>query len=439
MKNTKRNSRAGSALIMVLVVVTGLLVMLAAVGRVALSHKTEVVRDVDDRRAFYLAEAGLTEAIVSMRRGASGSVGTATTPALLGGGVFWAEASDIGGGRTQIDVAALHGSGRSALQAVVESDGQTPLFEAVLSSRNQLTLNAGVQIDSFDSAVGTYASQAVNPVNGQTIANTNGDVSSNADIVLNANAMVFGDATPGPGHSVSLAATGSYVHGSTTPAQAPLTFPPIQVPNVPSAGGYSVPNNGTATLPSGTHGFSTLDIGKDGRLIVQGPADIVVDHFVGGKDAFLEIDATNGPVTFFVNQSYTHTNGFEAVPSTNSEMAVAFLISGTQPILFPSGSQVRGAYYAPDADITFTSSNEAWGSFVGNTVSMSSGTHFHFDETLMRHWNVDDGSNADTMNILVWRTRDFWRTDLLSDRRDPFAAMGLVRANLQPPSASWIF
>ncbi len=46
------------------------------------------------------------------------------------------------------------------------------------------------------------ASQAVNthPVTGDTYANADGSLGSNADISINGNVTVLGSAIPGPGH-----------------------------------------------------------------------------------------------------------------------------------------------------------------------------------------------------------------------------------------------
>src|SRR6185503_7556709 len=235
-----------------------------------------------------------------------------------------------------------------------------PLFVATLNSKDVMTLNEGVMIDSFDSAQGPYASQAVNSGHGYTYAGANGDVRSNADIVLNARATVFGDATPGPTSGVSFA-TGSFVSGAIEPAQEPFVFPPIEFPTFTPQGNYTVAPLGTRTLGPGNYDFDAFTIGKDARLTITGPATIVVDSFTGGKTAKLDIDATNGPVTFHVRGAYTHISGFQCNAVGSSPMALAFLVDGTQNIVFPSATKVRGAYYAPNANILFASGNECFG------------------------------------------------------------------------------
>jgi hypothetical protein len=417
-------------------VVAGLVSIGLVYGVTARAGQRRVDSRMDDLRASNIAEAAVAEAMTALSMSASGNIATPGQPAYLDQGVLWVQSTPVVGEMYRLQAVAMHGSGRAALDVHVERLPEDPLFYAVLNSREQLTLNADVTIDSFDSKAGSYASQAVNTTNGRTHANTEGDVASNQGIVLNANAMVLGDAIPGPGYGVSFA-TGSHVSGSTNPAAAPFAFPPIVTPNVPKTGSLSVNPGSSLFLPSGSHGLTNLSIGKNATLTVQGPAELVLDDFSGGKDATLEIDATNGPVTIYVAGSYTHYNGFEAVPISGSPMALAFMIEGTQDLIFPSASKIRGAYYAPKANITFTSNNEAWGAFAGNRVDMSSTMSFHYDESLADYWNNSSGGSAIPVAVRSWMPAEV-PAALRSDRRDPFQLLGLAPTALKSPADSWL-
>ena len=39
--------------------------------------------------------------------------------------------------------------------------------------------------------------------------------------------------------------------------------------------------------------------------------------------------------------------------------------------MFPSATNIRGAYYLPDANILFSNNNECWGSFAANQIAMT--------------------------------------------------------------------
>jgi hypothetical protein len=439
MRHAKRGPEetAGSALVPVLVVLMTLFVMGYAFFLTAWSNQKSAQDELDEQRAFYLAEAGLHEAFEAVRDGRSGVVGSVAAPALLGGGVLWTVVTDIDAERKEIVSTALAGRGRKALAAVIHmAPDQPPLFVATLNSKETLTLNAGVTIDSFDSEIGTYASQMVNTGQGRPYAAANGDVRSNQDIIANANAVVFGDATPGPSYGVQLS-TGSYIDGSIVPSPEPFDFAPISFPTFAPQGNYMVPTAGNATLAAGNYDFDAFSIAKDATLNVTGPATIVVDSFTGGKAGKLMIDATNGPVTFFVRGTYTHLSGFAADAVTGSEMALAFLVDAPQDVVFPSAAKIRGAYYVPNANITFSSTSECWGAFAANRIDMSNDMKFHFDETLMRHWSGNSGNAGDRLSVLAWSPTGVQPASLVRDRRDPLLVLGLDADDLLPPNEAW--
>ena len=246
MKNLKTNTgghgcEGGSAIVMSMLMMVGMLVLTFSMFRIAGSASDRLSGGLGDRRALFLAETGLHEAYESIRNGGDGSVGSLADPAYFGGGVLWVDATDLGGNRTRLVSTGMAGSGRMALEAVVEySGGDAPIFQATLNSKEQLTLNSSVLIDSYDSALGDYASQATNLTNTHVHANTNGDVRSNEGIVLNSLATVFGDAVPGAGFSVTFN-NGSYVSGSTAQASTAFVFPPIDYPVLPAAAAVARP------------------------------------------------------------------------------------------------------------------------------------------------------------------------------------------------------
>jgi hypothetical protein len=428
--------RAGAALIGVLLILTTLLGLIAAFHQVTERRARERAASADERLAFYLAETALNEGMTAVRAGSSGAIGSQVAPAYFGGGVFWVEATDLGSARTRLAATALAGTGRAALEAVVEIHTQEPLFEAVLNSKKPLGMASKVVVDSFESKLGSYASQATNHYGAYTYAKANGDVASNEGIHFASSATVFGDATPGPGYSCAFS-SGNYVSGSIAAATTPFTFPAIKVPSVPITGNMVVPANGTSTLTAGTYGFTDVSIGTKSKLKVQGPAKIICTNFTGEMLGKLEIDATNGPVTFYVQGDYTHVNKFEAISTPGSPMALAFMISSPDNISFPPNSKLRGAYYAPNADITFTGGDEIWGAFAANSIGMAASTKFHFDESLQDYWNNAAG-NGDPLELLVWRKVGVMPHSLVLDHRDPYTVLGVQKSALLSPAQSWL-
>jgi hypothetical protein len=117
-------------------------------------------------------------------------------------------------------------------------------------------------------------------------------------------------------------------------------------------------------------------------------------------------------------------------------MALAFMVTAVQDITFPSGSKVRGAYYAPSSRITFTASNEAWGAFGGKRIDMAANMKFHYDEELIKHWTGGKKKGGDYMKVLAW-TRDEVVGPMARDRRDPFMLVGTAANQLPSPASAW--
>ena len=157
-RTTRVERRRGSALFASLIVVmvvaslgAGLIQMHGAISR-------RQLQSIDTKRALYMAEAGLSEALLAITHGKSGNVGTADEPAAFGDGVFWTEAVEEGDDRVAVVSHGLCGSGRFSLSMVLQRN----ISEiAALGAFGQagITVDKGAIVDGYDSTLGTYASQ----------------------------------------------------------------------------------------------------------------------------------------------------------------------------------------------------------------------------------------------------------------------------------------
>ena len=165
-------SRRGGALPYMTIIVFALMTVTLAFQVNSLASKRRVEAVQHDLRARTCLDAAIAESMTAI---ASTATNPASGPRVHGAGrqperpghagrrrLLGRPAGRLGGNRFQLNAVALAGSGRAAAEVVVEVDVQAPLFQAVLNSDEQLTLNSGVSIDSYDSFVGDYASQAVN-------------------------------------------------------------------------------------------------------------------------------------------------------------------------------------------------------------------------------------------------------------------------------------
>src|SRR5262245_54463958 len=294
--------RRGNTLLTVVILMGTMTVLALVFVRVGQRMTAEQLGNVETARTAYLAEAGISEALEAIRSGKSGNVGQSDNPAYLGGGVIWVEATDLGGGRTQLDSMAMKDSGRAALRVVVEDEGggapavvdpPNDGFIGMLFSNKHMQLRQNVMIDSYDSSLGTYGSQTTNHYGATTYAGSKGSAQSNSGIQLDNNAKVFGDVHCGPGISPTLAGS-AYVAGSQAPNPKTIPLAQIPVPVVLPSGLYSVGNNATKTINPGTYHFLNMTQGKFSTLKVVGPATLVIDGYTTGVSATMELDCTNG-------------------------------------------------------------------------------------------------------------------------------------------------
>ena len=452
----KSRDRRGSTLVTVVVLVGALTVLTLIFLRVGTRVTEEQVASVENTRALYLAEAAISEAVEAMRSGGTGGIGTIDAPATLAGGVFWVEATDLGNDLTQLDAMAMKEGGRAALRVVVDTSGSTaggtgggsggsdPFF-TMLFSENDIHLKQDVMIDSWDSSLGTYASQATNTKDGFTYAGSMGGAAGNGGIQVDGNVHVFGDVRPGPGDSVSMSAS-AYVSGSTTPATKNITLAPVTVPSfgtlLPLP--YTVANGQTKTINSGNHEFASMTLGKNSKLIIKGPSTIVMGSFMTGTSVTVEVDCTNGPVMVYDTGVWSVDKNFILGPTTGSPVEAAFMISSTGTVQFDQGSQIKFGFYAPDSTIEVDQGAEVWGALVAKDIQIDQGTHFHFDTNLSKvdlPWNIPDSyfgvDEAYGVNVVSWAKIGFPGVELRGDRRDPLSVLGLEQADLRLPTEAW--
>ena len=358
-------------------------------------------------------------------------------------GSFEARAQDLDGGTTYRVLARAKAQGEVRLVEALlrrEAGGFRP-FSRALFSDLPLELSSNPEVDSYDSRLGSYASQ----VSGKH-ALENGSVGSNSDIVLNSNVHVWGDATPGPGGTTTIPGSSS-VSGSVTPLSAKVdlppptwSVPPASDPGVVTTYGYgssiSRTNKGTLTLGPGKYVFDSIYLDHvHFTLELSGTAaDTIEIYLTGGTGAGddpslwvkkgtlalvpggtlaegvpqvriynhgkLELDS--GPTRINLSASEVGAPGnliylsdYESDPSDSSD----------QGVYLKSNVEFSGAIYAPLAAIECSSNALVYGSALGRKVFVDSNTQLHYDEALAE-LALSGAGGGDAFVPLTWRT---WR------------------------------
>ena len=189
------HTRTGGVLVAALILVT----LIASLGAGLIRLQTIVTRrhvqSVDQKRALYVAEAGVAEAFSAISLGKTGSVGTAEKPAAFGGGVYWVEAEDIDDERVRLTCNGLCGIGRFSITVVVRRSVNPVGLQGTFGRRG-IMVGDGSVIDGFDSRTGVYSEQ-VDPSLPHLSTGTGAKLASNQDIDIEGGFLPYSSSSAG--------------------------------------------------------------------------------------------------------------------------------------------------------------------------------------------------------------------------------------------------
>ncbi len=228
--------------------------------------------------------------------------------------------------------------------------------QAVFSCR-QLDLKGGSLIDSIDLSTGVQGDE--------------GHIRSNADIELNGNSTVRGDAVAGPGGSIIFRGQPATVTGDQIVADEPYNCAPIDLntlraelegshdnENIPRSDknkdvfkgngwAFDLKGNDGVTLPEGSYLFDSLTLGGNSEIRISGRVNILVtgDIQINGNGDF----------------------NLDGDPFDLRIWSLGSLIDIT------SGSRIFGHFYGPNADFKLAGQAEITGSIFADKVDISGG------------------------------------------------------------------
>ncbi|MBI5363198.1 MAG: hypothetical protein HZA53_08465 [Planctomycetes bacterium] len=436
------SSERGSALIAALFVVLMVGALSMAFLQMSMNKNREQQGAADAKRAFYMAESGISEAYSGLVRGKSGNVGSDVVPARFGNGVFWVVAENLGSNKTCLTSTGLCGSGRASISLVVENKRPTIASQGVFS-QNAITIQAGAVIDSFDSRLSTGGMIQMGgpeaPTN-QARVGSNGNATVQGTTLRAAGAQVLGDVRPGPGGVVG-AGTGAVITGSTAPGETSVVLPPVRFPDVAQSGDV---NYGLSTPPlalTGQTGYHALKLSGVGRATLTGPLELVVDSLVLGAGTRLTINAANGPVKIYVRDWLKLAPGSTVVCSSTDPTKIAIACDGSAtvdrdgdgivdaPVTVGATSSFYGYVYAPKASVTLANTFTLWGAIATNGLTVAGGGRIHFDRAFV---DLPSDEGADPEH-LCWRLVQLPPARLVESRADPLT---YLRAQSITPVAS---
>jgi hypothetical protein len=393
-----RRARNGGVLVMAAFAVTVMAILAVSVTAVGRSATNE--QSGSDRRiaAQCQAEAGLAAALLDLSKNGTGDVGSEQVPVAYAGGSYWVTATDLGNGFKSLTSTATANQSSERLQLVVKKLN-TSIYRWAAFGDTGVTLASNARVDAYNSALGSYASQAINGSGSSAYAIADGNVGSNANILDKQNSKVWGSVVPGPTSTASVIGNAT-VSGTTTPATSLQVMPVIEWPTLSSLGPLTLAKNGTKNLGPGEFRYKTTTLGTGATLAVTGPATLVFDSLALASQAKLSVDASEGPVSIYVQNNFVMSSNALVASTTKKPRDVSLFLNSDNiidpdgivdldQIDFNSNSQLFGTIYAPHASVTINSNFEIFGALIAKSVWLDSNSRVHFDEQLLEI--EDDG------------------------------------------------
>ena len=418
-----------------MIALTTIAVIGAAFLRLGVTTKSGSNAALDQDRAFYICEAAIAESSLALLMGNSGAVGSQAVPAQFGNGLFWVTSTDLGNGDYQLDATAMCDSGRSSIRAVVHQVIPTQFTAALISDQN-MAISSNALVDSYDPSKGSYASQPKNYFNTKPYINMGGHARSNGGIQMNSQDLMMGNVTPGPSDSVTGIQGSTYISGTTDAAKTLVTFPVITVPVIASMGAKNVSKNdpvAARTLVAGNYHFTSLDLGNQAQFTIVGPASVVIDEFQSSSGCGLHIDASAGPVNIYFTGKTKFVSNMNVTSTSPSARSVSLYFTGTDDVDLASNASLIGTIYAPKADVKISSNWVVYGAIMAQSMSFASNFQIHYDESL----SVNGRNGLPAQTVSSWFRTALPTSEMGKKRSDPFALLGISKANCPQPANAW--
>lgn len=414
-------SQAGGALVMVAIATAVMATLSFSVLALSMAGAQEQRTSKEQMSARFVCEAGLSEAVFELAAASAanvvvqqgqaeqpGDVGSEENPEGFGDGSFWVDATSLGSLQTRLTATGEVDRAGERIELTVREVVDSKYIWGAFGDLN-MAMASNARVDSYDATLGTYAVQAVNSNGSSAYALTNGDVGSNNNVNLSQNAKVWGDATPGPSGTTTVAGTNVLITGTTTPNAATVAMPAIDVPAIAPGGSVSYSGAGN-TIPSGDYYFDSFLVNNNSQVMVTGPARIIVNDFRLNSNSSFKVDAANGPVELYVvNDFLLNSNTLMAatdylpknleVNLLSDNIVDPMVLVDLDTVDFNSNAKLYGTIYAPEAYIDVNSNFELFGSMVAKQVRLRSNSTVHYDESLA--YTKKDGDSS--WEIVCWR------------------------------------
>ena len=383
----------GFVLITSYMVVAVLLVFQTAyVSRIVEDQKM-AGRYVQTIAAMHYAEAGLDQAIASLRADPN-YAGTSGATIALGNGAFAIAITPYAGDTTLRRVAVQGYDSSSAIantvNAIVRVAGS--LFNWGIFGVTGVSGSGNARVNGYDSAAGVYGGSNI-VTNVDAIATNGTGIGS---IALTGNVNVgSGSLACGAGCTPATAIlTGSHVtYGSETSLASSPSFSLVVAPPLPP--GYVV---APVTLSGNT--VVTLTTSHPAVFVTStGRYAYVVSSLAISGNARLMVNASGAPIDIYVQGNVALSGNARVGNQTWGGAATQVTLYQTvsSVVNISGNAAVTGAIYAPSSQVIMSGNAADYGAVIANVTTLSGNAAVHYDSAL-----GDGSSNGSETTLVEW-------------------------------------
>jgi hypothetical protein len=388
MENLIKN-QSGSALVASVAFTAVFAVMSMSYLQIATSSANHEIVSAIDNKAFLASESGLM-------MGANWVTQQNPVPSQTETDIFSGSPIQTNGIDVRVDI-LVNAAGDISIQATTKN-ADLPYQKAIssqLRNTNPFTKavfgDGGVEMtgngytDSYDSDAGPY-----NPVT----AGSNGDVGTNGTgagaVKLAGNATINGDASTGPGGTVTKSGNAKVNGGETHDNNVPL--PPVTIPADLQAliggGSFSKGGNWSGVLPGGNYKFTDIDIKANAALTITGDAriyltDVQTNTFSISGNGKIVIAPGASLKIFSDGGCQIAGNGIANQNQKPEDFQFqSTFTSASNGIKTTGNGTLHGIIYAPNTKAMIAGNGDMYGSIVCDYVKISGNGNTHYDEAL---------------------------------------------------------
>ena len=372
----------GFVLITSYMVVAVLLILQSAYfSRIVEDQKTSA-RHTQPIGAIHYAEAGLDQAIASLR--ANPNYGGTVGAMALGNGAYNIAVTPYAGDNTLRRIAILGYSANPAANPAAIPKAINAIVKVATSVSNWAVFgSAGVsasgntRVDGYNSSTGIYngATATTNIASMATNSTANGGLTLTGNTNVGSGTLSCGQGCAPAGNIL----TGfNVVYGAKTSLTQPQTFSLTPTPSLPP---------GYAAVPVMMSGNSSMVVNAASPSVFMasnGRRAYVISSLQMSGNAQLLVDVTSGPIDVYVQGGIAMSGnarlGNQVIGGATS--SVMLYQTSASSINMSGNASVTAAVYAPASSINISGNGTVYGVAIGNTVTLSGNANIHYDTAL---------------------------------------------------------